>query len=451
MTFAVVDIETNGGRPGPGAITEIAVRISDGIKLIAAKEWLIRPEIPVPVHIMALTGIDNNMLRDAPSFSQIALEVLNMLDGHVFTAHNAAFDLSHLKAAFEACGYVFKPRSICTVRSARRCWPGLKSYSLGNLCAALEIPIQNRHRAGGDADATVLLLHKMAAGLGLDTLLSGTARRNKVNLPAGLDISDIPETTGVYLFLNAAGKVQYVGKALNLRKRVLQHFYKSGDGQAMLQEVTEIRTVPCGNELMALITESTYIRNHWPPNNKASKFKSSPCYISCFHNQEGVPVLALTGQQGSAQALARFSGTVAARNALSQLLKEYSICKALNHNSRASCMLDDCYCKAPSVLKMKEHQHRLGQLLLHLKLPPSSYVLKGPGRTPEEFACVWVEQSRIMAYGYLKLDETLSRANMEEHLTPLEDHPSLRAIAAGYTGWAQTHAEPYQFMEYPVN
>jgi DNA polymerase-3 subunit epsilon len=451
LIFAVVDIETNGGRPGPGTITEIAVRISDGSSLLHSREWLIRPEMPVPFHITALTGIDNDMLREAPSFAEVAEEVLCMLHGHVFTAHNASFDLSHLKAAFEACGLTFKPRVICTVRSARKCWPGLKSYSLGNLCAALDIPILNRHRAGGDADATVLLLHKMAALPDPEKLFSGTSKRNKINLPAGLDINDIPETTGVYRFLNAAGKVLYVGKAMNLRKRVLQHFYKGGGGQNLLQEVADIKTITCGNELMALIAESAAIRQYWPPYNKAARFKARPCCLVCYNNQEGMPMLALSGQQGENRALLRFSGMAEARNALAQMLKEFGVCKALNHNTRATCTQEDCYCGAGKLQKKQIHLERMTLLLQQLSQPPEKYLLKGLGRSPEEYACVWVEQSRIMAYGYLPQGAWPFPERLEQELTPLEDHPSLRAIAAAFTARAQMQHTPYQLVSFPIN
>lgn len=451
MTFAVVDIETNGGRPGPGSITEIAVCISDGSRLLHRKEWLIRPERPVPFHITALTGIDNEMLHDAPAFAEVAEALWQMLEGHVFTAHNASFDLSHLKAAFEACGLTFKPRVLCTVRSARKCWPGLKSYALGNLCAALDIPIQNRHRAGGDVDATVLLLHQMAALPDSEKLLYGTAKRNKINLPAGLDINDIPETTGVYRFLNAAGKVLYVGKAINLRKRIQQHFYKGGGGQDLLQEVADIKTMTCGNELMALIAESAAIRQYWPPYNKAARFKARPCCLVHYNNQEGMPMLALSGQHGETRALLRFSGMAEARNALAQLLKDYDICKAMNHNSRASCGQEDCYCGTGSLQKKQIHRERMDFMLQQRLQPPEKYVLKGPGRSPEEYACVWVEQSRIMAYGYLKQGTWPVPECLGQELTPLEDHPALRAIAAAFTGKAQMPQSSYQIVTFPIN
>jgi DNA polymerase-3 subunit epsilon len=451
LTFAVVDIETNGGRPGAGGITEIAVRITDGSAVLESREWLIRPEMPVPQYITNLTGIDNEMLQHAPAFSEVAEDVINMLRGHVFIAHNAAFDHTHLKSAFASCGMPLKTRTLCTVRLARRCWPGLKSYSLGNLCASKGIAIQNRHRAGGDADATVILFHKLVETLGMDALLAGTTKKNKVSLPAGLDIQDIPETTGVYQFLNNAGKVLYVGKALNLRKRVLQHFYKGGGGQVLLQEVSAIKTIPCGNELMALITESAFIRQHWPPYNKADRFKAKPCSISCFSNQDGMPVLALTGQQGSNQSLLRFPTLAAARNALLQLLKTYAICKAYNHSSRAQCTQEDCYCHTTEDVKKNTHRERMSALLESLSQPPVQYVLKGPGRSPEEYSCVWVAQSRILAYGYLSRKELPRPEQLEQELVSLEDHPSLRAIVMAFTTQAQMHPASYQLMPYPIN
>jgi hypothetical protein len=164
-----------------------------------------------------------------------------------------------------------------------------------------------------------------------------------------------------------------------------------------------------------------------------------------------MPVLALTGQQGSNQSLLRFSTLAAARNALLQLLKTYAICKAYNHSSRAQCTQEDCYCHTTEDVKKNTHRERMSALLESLSQPPVQYVLKGPGRSPEEYSCVWVAQSRILAYGYLSRKELPRPEQLEQELVSLEDHPSLRAIVMAFTTQAQMHPASYQLMPYPIN
>jgi len=449
LTFAVLDIETTGSRPQAGNITELAVRITDGQVLLAERHWLIRPEAEIPAFITALTGIDDAMVSDQPDFAGVAEDIHNFLEGHILVAHNAAFDYVFLKASFQALSMPFNPAVLCTVQCSRKAWPGLKSYGLGALCSALGIPIQQRHRAGGDADATLILFHRLAELLGADKLEALARKRNNPVLPAGLQLKDIPETAGVYLFVNAASRVLYVGKAKNIRKRVLQHFRKGALGQELLQEVTEIRSIPCGNELMALITESEYIREHWPPYNKAGKFRASPCLLSCYHNREGVPKLALTGTQGSALALLEFAGYDAARKALTSLLKQYGICPGFNHSSRAACAEESCYCKAPRKECISLHSEKVLRACESLRMPAEHILITGPGRSAEEISCVWMEHERIRAYGYLERNAPVSRAMLETKLSPLTDHPVLRSLAACFAAEARMQSEPYQLLQYP--
>src|SRR6187431_2766683 len=159
--YAIVDIETTGGNARGSRITEIAIAIHDGTTVIDRWETLVNPQKEIPIPIFALTGIDNNMVRNAPIFDDVAEKVLEMLTDRIFVAHNVNFDYSFVRHQLEESGFKWTARKLCTVRAARKIKPGLGSYSLGNLCNSLDISIENRHRAGGDADATVILFSKL--------------------------------------------------------------------------------------------------------------------------------------------------------------------------------------------------------------------------------------------------------------------------------------------------
>nr|WP_295933306.1 3'-5' exonuclease [uncultured Dyadobacter sp.] len=158
--YAIVDIETTGG--GGGArITEIAVFRYDGYEIVDSFHSLINPGIYIPPFITRLTGIDNAMVKDAPTFYDVQDSVRKLTQDAWFVAHNAKFDYGFIKREFGALDEYFQRDLICTVQMSRKIFPGLKSYSLGNLCQSLEIMIENRHRAHGDAEATVRLFEQL--------------------------------------------------------------------------------------------------------------------------------------------------------------------------------------------------------------------------------------------------------------------------------------------------
>src|SRR5207245_2198126 len=138
-------------------IIEISICITDGDKVTEQYETLVNPNQHIPKYIQAFTGITNEMVKDAPSFEEVAETVFTYLQGNIFVAHNVNFDYSFIKNHLEHCGYTFQAKKLCTVRLARQIFPGFPSYSLGNLCHSLNIDLQNRHRAGGDSAATVVL------------------------------------------------------------------------------------------------------------------------------------------------------------------------------------------------------------------------------------------------------------------------------------------------------
>lgn len=156
--YAVVDIETSGGRAQVDKITEIAIYIHDGRRVVDEFTTLINPEVSIPPFITNLTGINNQMVANAPKFYEVAKQIVLITEGKLFVAHNAQFDYGFIQAEFKRLGYDYQRQTICTVKMSRKIIPGLKSYSLGNLCQSVGIPINNRHRAAGDALATTKLL-----------------------------------------------------------------------------------------------------------------------------------------------------------------------------------------------------------------------------------------------------------------------------------------------------
>ena len=258
--YAIVDIETTGGNASGSRITEIAIIIHDGKSVIDRFETLVNPQKEIPAPIFALTGINNEMVRDAPIFDDISEKVLEMLTDRIFVAHNVNFDYSFVRHELETSGFKWTARKLCTVRAARKIRPGLTSYSLGKLCQSLDIPLENQHRAGGDADATAILFSRLLewdSGGHLQKMVKNTAQDQRLppNLPPE-DFDRLPEKPGVYYFYNQVNKVIYVGKAINLKKRVASHFsgHKiTSQRQNFLRDIYSISFEICATELMALL------------------------------------------------------------------------------------------------------------------------------------------------------------------------------------------------------
>jgi len=305
--YAIVDIETTGSFAASNGITELAIVLHDGTRVVDRFESLVNPGQPIPRFIQVLTGIDDSMTSDAPVFSEIAETVHGLLVNAVFVAHNVNFDYSFLKYQLEQCGFFLESKRLCTVRLARKLFPGLPGYSLGKLCRELNIEIEHRHRAGGDADATAVLFERILARDSqgqVGRMLSGRSREQY--LPANLpeeQITVLPYTSGVYYFHDEKDKVIYVGKAKSLRHRVCSHFSNNHTGlrrQEFLRSIHRISWKETGTELMAFLLECVEIKRLWPKYNSSLKKFEQLYGLYAFEDRNGYLRLTIEKKKTSA-------------------------------------------------------------------------------------------------------------------------------------------------------
>lgn len=408
LQFAIVDIETTGGSPAGGAITEIAILVHDGENIIARFETLVNPQRHIPVAIQLMTGISNDMVEDSPSFSDIAASVYKLLSGRIFVAHNVNFDYSFLKYFLEKEGYDYTAPRLCTVRLSRKIKPGLPSYSLGRLCQSLDIPLVNQHRAGGDADATAILFTRLLQwdneGHVAAMLRSGS--KDQVlppNLPAAA-LEQLPQCPGVYYFKDRTGKVIYVGKAKNIRKRVLSHFTGHNprpQRQHFLRNIYTVDYERCGTELMALLLEATEIKRLWPEFNRAIKRNDPRFGLYVYEDLNGYMRLVI-GKEGRHQiALHSFNREMDGRNLLHKLVRKFDLCPGL-------CALGACTDTAhagtgicTAGLPSQQYNILVQQALGYLYDILPSYAIMDAGRNEEEQSCIWVEKGAFYGMGYI--------------------------------------------------
>ena len=272
--FSIVDIETTGGHRYGNRITEIAIlKVQDG-QIIDEYETLINPERSIPSSISQFTGITNAMVASAPKFYEVAKRIVELTKDTIFVAHNVYFDFNFVKSEFSSLGYVFQLPKLCTVRAARKILPGHSSYSLGNLCRDLGIPITSRHRAMGDARATVELFRILQEKEPqLHITISDSEK--KVSFPPHLDPSEyerLPTLPGIYSFWDDKGALLYIGKSINIKKRVASHFrinIAKAKERELKGAIHKITFEVLGNDLCAKLVECDQIKKQRPRFNRS--------------------------------------------------------------------------------------------------------------------------------------------------------------------------------------
>lgn len=418
--YAIVDIETTGGYAENHRITEVAIYHHDGIQVTNTFHTLINPGRNIPFYITGLTGITTEMVLDSPGFEEIAEEIFRQLEGKIFVAHNAHFDYSFLKKEFEQVGINWQSKKLCTVRLSRKIIPGLRSYSLGSLAESLGIEISNRHRAGGDAAATVKifdqLLHRDRDGYIVKALKRNSG---ETILPPNLpkeEFDRLPALPGVYYFQNARGNVIYVGKAINIKKRIAGHF--TGDAREwsrskIRNEIHHVSYELTGNELIALILESQEIRRLWPKYNQSQKFRVEEWGIFDYEDRNGYLRFSVNVVSKGSRPLIRFSSKGEAWNFLWEKVRDFELCPKLSglQISKGLCFdyqSGGCHGACMGIESVKEYNSRVEKSILAFKDEGETVAIIGKGRNTEEQSLVLVEKGSYVGFGFFDREASIS-------------------------------------------
>lgn len=425
--YAIVDIETTGGFAANHRITEIAIYYHDGIQITDTFHTLVNPGRNIPYYITGLTGISTEMVLSAPTFDQIASEIHQKLDGKIFVAHNAHFDYSFLKKEFEQAGINWQAKKLCTVRLSRKIIPGLRSYSLGSLAESLGIAITNRHRAGGDAAATVKIFDQLLQR-DRDSYILKALKRNsgETILPPNLSketFDKLPVKCGVYYFHDARGNVIYVGKAINIKKRIAGHF--SGDAREwsrsnIRNEIHHISYELTGNELIALILESQEIRKLWPKYNQAQKHKVEEWGIYDYEDRNGYLRFSVNLVTRGSRPLIRFTSKGDTWNFLWEKVREFDLCPKLCglQVSKGLCFdyqTGECHGACMCIESVKKYNKRVEKTISAFKSQGSSVAIIGKGRNMDEQSLVLVEKGNYLGFGFF--DNQVSISDLESART----------------------------------
>jgi len=445
LLYAIVDIETTGHGQKGQKITEISALIFDGKKVVNEFTSLVNPEQNIPTFITNLTGITNAMVRNAPKFYEIAKKVEDITRDTIFVAHNVNFDYNIIHAEFKSLGFDFKRKKLCTVRLTRKIIPGLPSYSLGNICTAEKIPINGRHRAKGDAEATAELFRRLLLrddNFTINSFLNPKSRQ--ATLPPLLDkivVDKLPETFGVYYFKNLAKEVIYVGKANNIKQRVISHFYdKKKKEQNMCLETADISFVKTGSELLALLLESSEIKHIYPKFNRAQRRAGEAIGLFSYEDQKGIIHLAYNRLKLAPNAIMKYYSVAECRTHLESLCAEFELCPKYCHlqTNVSSCFhyqLKECKGICCDKESVEEYNKRVKAAINSVGIGAENLVIKETGRTKNEVGFALVLDGIYKGIGYVDVSQDESLKNPEDYqffVEPKKDNRDVQRIITSY-------------------
>ncbi len=446
--YAVVDIETTGGSPAAEKITEIAIYIFNGEKIVDEFITLVNPEKNIPHFITALTGISNEMVADAPKFYEIARDIVEITADKILVAHNASFDYKFIKSEFKSLGYDFSRNNICTLRLSRKLFPGHRSYSLGNLCDNLGIKIENRHRAAGDALATVNLLRLLlgrARDSGHEDILKGSVSTNLKNLHPDLDqkvLDQLPEDTGVYYFRNDQNQVIYIGKSKNIRKRVMSHLSNNGSRRSieLKESIADIDYELTGSELIALLVESSEIKKHGPRYNRAQKRKTMQYGLYSRKDKEGYYHLEIdkTANRINHNPETCFQNKTEGMATLARLIERYWLCQKLcgMYDTEGACFHYEIrQCNGACIGKESSeiYNKRVMKALSTFYYQQKNMLIIDKGRQESERSVVQLENGKYFGFGFLSTESSyLQLDDIKDCIRIYEDNRDVQQIIRTY-------------------
>lgn len=442
--FAIVDVETTGGRASRDKITEIGIVLYDGQEIIDTYESLLNPQTYIPAGIVQLTGISQEMVKDAPLFHEVARDIVEFTAGSIFVAHNVRFDYGFLREEFKRLGYTYSRKQLCTVRMSRKAFPGLPSYSLENLIKHFNIPTDARHRALADAMATTTLLERI-----LDREQNKDEIRVMVNmgikesrLPKGISlgqIHDLPESCGVYYFYNKNGDVVYVGKSINIKKRIAEHFADQTDKGRRLQEhVADVSYEETGSELVALLLESHEIKRLRPPINRAQRRTKFPFAIHTYTNKDGFVCFDVIRNNAKNreqyQVISEYPSMSSAKGRLNFLVKDMELCSRFCHifPGKGACFhyhLKQCRGACAGEESVEDYNERATAAIDRLKTVfDQDFLLLDEGRHNDEQSVILIQGGHFAGFGYVSVSESADIDTLREAVKMYPGYPDTARI-----------------------
>ena len=430
--YAIIDIETTGGKFHEEHIMEIAVFVFDGKQIVDQFITLVNPQAKIQQYVSKITGITEKMVLRAPKFYEIAKRIVKLTEGCVFVAHNVKFDYRVVQLEFERLGFDYHRKTLDTITLAEQLIPGLKSYGLETVCDELGISNTNRHRAEGDARATVELF-KLLLEKDSEKLISKLATSVEVSEnqnPFKDLVRPLKNVTGVYYIYNSQGKVIYIGMGSDMKNSIERHFLATNQQALQLQQqANSLNIEETGNECLARMKSFAELQRLHPVFNKQVYTKFLPYGVFAERNGSKATFLRV-GPIKKKKAVAYFKDHDEAYDFLLQLLVRYK------SDAETLLMEKDAKFLAPFLKRYNYKPERKDLPQVAFKkavLPEANFMALGPGRHPNEKSLIWVENHTVKGYAWYELDSLLQNPEViKKHLTALAPHPYHNSLVAHY-------------------
>lgn len=428
--YAILDLESTGGKYKEEAITEVAIYKFDGEEIVDQFGSLVNPEKKIQPFVVRLTGINNDMLRYAPKFYEVAKRIIEITEDCILVAHNAKFDYHLLQEEFKRLGYNYKRKTLCTVELSKNLIPEMPSYSLGKLVQNLGIPITNRHRAFGDALATVKLF-KLLLSKDVDKEIIGTAvnsAKPKSSQHHLLDIiEDLPTAVGIFYMHDKNGKIIFLSKTSNIRQKVNQYFTKDHLKAKLIQkDVESISYELTGNKLIATLKEREELQALKPKYN-TEPLPQTPFKYGLYQYKEGdKTILNLKKFDGVNNLVTPFKSLSQAERFIERITQKYKISSARFETQdllrkKFYSRLNKYVTNNP-LIKEEEQEKNIHSLVSDYSLSRENILLVGPGRQPAEKSVLLIENNKFKGVAYIDLNYQLNNIKMLHNLlTPMTD------------------------------
>ncbi|MGB3607183.1 MAG: exonuclease domain-containing protein [Psychroserpens sp.] len=440
--YAILDIETTGGKYNEEGITEIAIYKFDGHQVVDTFISLVNPEREIQPFVVNLTGINSNMLKSAPKFYEIAKRIVEITEDCIIVAHNAQFDYRILRTEFKRLGFGFKRKTLCTVELAQQLIPDQASYSLGKLTRALGIPVSDRHRANGDAMATVKLF-KIILSKDLDKQIikdhvkADIEKRLKDNHRT--IIESLPAITGVYYMHDDQGEIIYIGKSKNIKHRINQHFTNTNSKSKKLQLLVRSVTYEAtGSELIALLKESAEIKRNKPKFNRALRRSVFTHALYSFTDANGYINLTVDKVSLDKSAITTFSNLQSGKSFITRVLKEYNLCQKLTglYTTKSNCFnytIKSCNGACIQKESPEDYNQRVSELILKNSYDDKNMIIIDQGRDMDEKSVVYIQNGMYKGIGFYELNHQINNIKvLESIITPMENNRDTQHIIQSY-------------------
>jgi len=428
--YAVLDIETTGGKYDEEGITEIAIYRFDGHKVDDQFISLINPEKEIQPFVVKLTGINNQMLRSAPKFYEVAKRIIEITEDCTLVAHNAQFDYRILQTEFRRLGYDYQRKSLCTVELSKELLPEQPSYSLGKLVRALGIPVSDRHRANGDAIATVKLFKLLLSKDVHKKIVQNNIRQEQVGQlnPRLIEIVErLPSETGVFYMYNIDGELIYLSKSSNIRKKVNKIFINSAPKNRKIQkEVRKVSFDLTGNVLIAQLKEIQESHGNKPRYN--SKRKQKFTHALYLEKEDNSPLRLIVDKFDLDQtSILNFVNYNQAIKVQQEILTEFE----LHYNDNAAGQIGQQSLQNQD--ELKAYNKRVRKAIHQYSLSKGSFAIVDKGRSINEQSVILFIKDKLKGYGFFELNHQLNNLEiLQSIITPLEDSKTVRYYIERY-------------------